>query len=159
MTTVLGATFTASVRKHFGDLFAQYELREVGAQDNLNFAAVVVKSSRYYLRLTCDFRDRWIEVGLGRLSEGMVPPIPIAPPHTPDQVRELPSAIVVWLGTADKEGAFALGTYPEETPESLDLTVQRLAEAYQKSARRLLEGDEQEWRRAAELAISRVWSA
>lgn len=155
--TTLGVTFIASVRKHFGDLPVEYGLHEVGAEDNLNFAAVVMKSPRYYLRFTCDFRDRWMEVGLGRLSEGIVPPIPVAPPRASEQVRELPSAIVIWLGSADKQRAFALGSYPEETPESLDSAVQRLAGAYKEYARPLLEGDENRWRRAADLAISREW--
>ena len=155
--TALGAAFLGGVRKHFANLWAAYDLGEVGTDDNLNYASVVVMNDRYYLRFSCDFRDRWIEVGLGRLSEKLVPTIPLAPPQTADQVRELPSTIIVWEGTGDRELAFSLGSYDEETSASIEEAVQRMADVLGEQIRPLLDGDEPRWRRASELAVSRVW--
>jgi hypothetical protein len=155
--TAPGAAFIGSVRQRFARLWAAYELSEVGTDDNLNYASVVAMNGRYYLRFSCDFRDRWIEVGLGRLSEELVPTIPLAPPQTADNVRELPSAIIVWDGTGDRELAFSLGTYDEETSTSIEEAVRRMADVLGEQIRPLLDGDDLRWRRASELAVSRVW--
>ena len=45
-------------------------------------------------------------------------------------------------------------SYQEEMPQSLDSAVQRLAAAYEERAHPLPDGDEDQWRRVAALAIS-----
>jgi hypothetical protein len=152
-----GALFIELVRMHFANVFGTYGFRELDAQHSNTHAIVVMANDRYYLRITCDYRDRQIGVGLGKLEEGAVPPIPIFPARSADGVRELPGPIVLWLSTHDRDGAFALAQYADETPEDLDTAIRRLADAYAIHARPLLLGDERQWERAARMTVSRVW--
>jgi hypothetical protein len=156
-TAALGPAFLESGRRHFATLWRRYRFQEVESRHDLNGAVLVAKNERQYLRLTCDFRDRWLEVAVGKLAEGLVPPPPIAPPREPADVRLIGSAILTWLATGDKERSFATGTYPEETPEALDRAVQGVADQLMSYGARVLDGDEREWQRAAELAATRVW--
>lgn len=157
MMVALGDSFIASAREHFRDLFARFGLAEMDSRANLNGGVLVTKNDRYYLTVSCDLRDRWVSAGLGRLSEDLVPPPAIAPPTSPDDVREIPSAVVEWLATGNKEHAFSLGSYEGETPIEVDEAVGRVAAAMTRYGLRLLMGDENEWRRAAELTVSRTW--
>ena len=97
--TALGDSFRAAVRKEFSSIFQRFGFIEVGEESNLNFATVVVKNATHYLRVGCDFRDRTVYASIGRLSEGLVPPFPIAPSRTPEDVREIGDAILTWLAT------------------------------------------------------------
>jgi len=153
--SALGTHFISAVRKGFGSLFRDYGFSEVGAEDKLSYASVTTRNATHYLRVSCDFRDRTVDVGLGHLREGLVPPVPIAPPRAPSEVREIPGAVIVWLGTGDKEGAFELGEYTTE--ESVEFSVDRLARALGQYGARILAGDQVAWDRAAELTVTRTW--
>jgi hypothetical protein len=155
MGTALGARFLRRVRDGFASLFRHYGFIEVGSEDHLSYASLTVKNATHYLRMSCDFRDRFIDVAVGQLAEDVVPPLPIAPPRTPSEVREIPGAIIIWLATGDKAGAFGMCEYTTE--ESLDISVSRLAKALGEYGRRLLAGDRGEWERAAELTVTRQW--
>jgi hypothetical protein len=146
-----------AVRSSFGPIFRTYGFQEVGQHDDLNFASVTARSANLYLRISSDFRDRAVTAYVGRVSEGVVPPIPIAPAQSAESVREIPHPIVVWLATGDKSGAFATGRYEEEKPEEVAAAVRRIADALMAYGRDLLAGDELEWRRAADLTVSRHW--
>jgi hypothetical protein len=155
MSATLGSRFVTDVRAKFEPLFVRYGFHEVNVEENTRFASLVLKNDAHYLRLSCDFRDSIIDIAFGKLVEDLVPPIPIAPAGTPAEVREIPGSIIVWLGTGDKAGAFKLFEYT--TADSLDVSVERLATALGEKGGRLFSGDEVEWRRAAELAVTRQW--
>lgn len=155
MSATLGSRFIAGVREMFAPLFERFGFQEVGAEDNLNFAAITVKNRTHFLRMSCDFRDSFIDVAFGKLVEDLVPPVPIAPPRTGSEVREIPGAIIVWLATGDKARAFNLSEYT--TAESLDIALGGLAKALATHGGRLFAGDQREWDRAAELTVTREW--
>lgn len=156
MTTAeLGEAFIEAVRQHLSALATEYALREVGSEITRGYAALVMANAQYYLRCTCDFRDRWLDIGVGRITEGVVPPIPIAPSRTPDRVRELGSSIIIWHATGDRTTAFALGEYAEETPAVLTDAVARLATSFTAAVRPILNGDKTAWMRVAELTVFR----
>jgi hypothetical protein len=157
MGTALGSRFLHGVRTQFAPLFRRYGFAEAGSEDNLSYASLTAKNAGQYLRLSCDFRDHFIDIAVGRLSEGVVPPIPIAPPRTPSEVREIPGAIIIWLATGDKDRAFGMGEYTTE--ESLDTAVRQLANALEDYGRSLFVGDAKEWERAARLTVTRQWQS
>jgi len=109
------------------------------------------------MRIHCDFRDHQVYAPLGRLSEALVPPVPIAPSRSPENVREIPDTIMTWLATGDRTAAFEQGTYPRENAPEIGSAVRRVAMAWQAHGGRLLGGDDQEWRRAADLTVTREW--
>jgi hypothetical protein len=155
--TPLGASFAAAVRKEFSSVFQHFRLVEVGEDSNLNFATVIPKNASHYVRIGCDFRDRTVYASIGRLAEGLVPPFPIAPSRTPEDVREIGDAVLAWLATGNRAAAFEAGLYPEETSEEIAAAVRRVAGLIDLYGRRLLGGDGEEWRRAAELTVTREW--
>jgi hypothetical protein len=153
----LGDAFVVSARKHFRGLFVTFGFVEIDSHVNLNGGVLVAKNDGYYLTVSCDLRDRWVSAGVGRLSEDLVPPPPIGPPRSAEDVREIPSSVVAWLATGNKDDAFALGSYDDENPVAVDEAVERVAGAMSRYGSRLLGGDKNEWRRAAELTVSRTW--
>lgn len=152
----MGPLFLREVRQKFAPLFRAHGFAEVGSEDTLSYALLTAMNSTQYIRLSCDFRDRFIDISLGWLSEGVVPPIPIAPPRKPSDVREIPGPIIVWLATGDKDRAFAMFEYRSE--RSLEDTISALAQTLEKYGARLFAGDPIEWKRAAELTTSRQLS-
>src|SRR5690349_5521813 len=114
--TPLGDSFVTAVRKEFSSIVEGFGFVEVHNENNLNFATVVVKNASHYVRVGCDFRDRTVHASIGRLAEGLVPPFPIAPSRTPEDVREIGDAILTWLATGNRDAAFEAGLYPDATP-------------------------------------------
>ncbi len=155
--SALGSSFLAAVRKEFASTFHRFGFVEVGQENNLNFATVVAKNDSHYLRIGSDFRDRTVYASFGRLAEGLVPAFPIAPSRTPEDVREIPDAILTWLATGEREAAFEVGLYSQETSEEIGAAVHRVAQTLDTFGKRLLAGDAEEWRRAAELTVTRKW--
>src|SRR3989442_846044 len=157
--TALGDSFVAAVRKEFSSIFQRFGFVEVGEESNLNFATVVAKNAWQYLRVGCDFRDRTVYASIGRLAEGLVPPFPIAPSRTPEDVREIGDAILTWLATGNRDAAFEAGLYPEQTPKEIAGAVRRVATMVQLHGGRLLAGDEKVWGRTAELTVTPEWKS
>lgn len=116
-----------------------------------------MKNDTHYLRIGCDFRDRQVYAIFGHLTEGLVPPFPIGHSARPEEVTAIGNTILAWLHTGDRKPSFDVGEYSEETPEEVAAAVQRVARALDIYGTRLLSGDEQEWRRAAELTVTREW--
>src|SRR5438874_6500470 len=108
MIPALSDRFLASVRREFQPLFAQYGFREMRHEADLNGAILAAANSSHYLRISCDYRDSYIQVAFGQLSEGLVPPVPIAPSTQPSEVREIPGPIIEWLTTGNKAHAFSI---------------------------------------------------
>ena len=157
MMVALGNSFLESARSRFAALFARYGLKEAKSHSNLNGGLLVASNERFYLTVSCDLRDRWVAAAVGHLIDNFVPPPPIAPPTSAAKVREIPGSVLAWLATGDKQAAFSLGSYEDETPGAVDAAVERVALAMATYGSRLLDGDENEWRRAAELTFSRNW--
>ena len=81
----------------------------------------------------------------------------MAPSRTPEDVREIGDAILAWLATGNRHASFQAGLYPEETSEEIAAAVRRVAGLIDLYGRRLLAGDDEQWRRAAELTVTRQW--
>jgi len=160
MTAIeLAMAFIDAVRSDFKLLLNRYGFREVGSSTKLTGAALTTANGTHYLRVSCDFRDHYVEANFGPLREGVVPPVPIAPPATPSEVREIPSGVMIWSATGDKAASFATGSYEAGSEEDLETTVSRLADALETHARDLLSGDQRAWHRAADLTVTREWQA
>ena len=73
----------------------------------------------------------------------------------PSEVREIPSAIVEWMATGNKEWAFSIGKY--RTVDDLDAAVAAVANSLGTHGEGLLSGGAQQWEKAAELLVTRRW--
>ena len=136
-----GSSFITSVRVHFLALFKEFAFTEVGVHDDPSFASVTAKNASHYLRVTCDFRDRFVSASFGPLVEGLVPPVPIMPAREASQVREVPSGVILWATTGDKHSSFAVGRYNQQDEEGIDLAVAGLAVALGRHGAQILAGD------------------
>jgi len=152
-----GSSFITSVRVHFCALFKQFAFTEVGAHDEPSFASLTARNATHYLRVTCDFRDRFVSASFGPLVEDVVPPVPIMPAREASQVREVPSGVILWATTGDKHSSFAVGKYDQQDEEGTDAAVARLAGALGRHGALILAGDRGAWTRAAELTVARQW--
>src|SRR5580700_4023192 len=151
--TQLGTAFLTSARHRFSDRFSRLRFVEVGSHDDLNFASLTLRNDSHYLRLSCDFRDRFVTASFGPLVEGVVPPVPIAPARDKDHVQEIPSGVLLWSVTGNKASSFGLGRYEHETAVDIDRAVGRVADALASDGAERLSGDYRAWTRAAELSV------
>ena len=154
MRVRIGQTFVRVVRTHPPDLFDAYGFVVIGHESDSLYGSVVARNESHYLRVTLDPRERVISANLGRLVEGLVPPVSIVPPKTVERVTEIPSIVILWLATGNLYESDELGRFREDSEEAISAAVGRLMDALARHGARLLAGDPVEWGRAAELYVT-----
>jgi hypothetical protein len=155
-TDRLAEAFLGSVRERFGELLAGHGFveREMFSGSPA-FAWVHLESDSLFMRIHCEFEDRLVNASLGRLIDGSLPPDWWEDPRTEAHVRRIPTTVIAWLATGDRDASLRLGSYAEDSEDAIVAAVAEVADALGRHASRLLAGDPAAWERAAELEIAR----
>jgi hypothetical protein len=155
-TERLAEAFLGSVRERFGESLAGHRFveREMFSS-SYGFAWVHLESDSLFMRIHCEFEDRLVSASLGRLIHGSLPPDWWEDPKTEAHLRSIPTTVIAWLETGDRDASLRLGSYAEDSEEAIVAAVAEVADALDRHGSRLLAGDPSAWERAAELEIAR----
>jgi hypothetical protein len=151
----LGDAFLGSIRERFGELFRVHGFVERESFRASPFAWVHSESVSLFLRAHCAFEDRLVTAWLGRLIDGSLPADWWLEPATAADVRRVPSTVIAWLETGDRDVSLGLGSYAEDSDEAIDAAVAEVAESLGRHGEQLLASDPAVWERVAELEIVR----
>lgn len=133
----------------------RYKLRKASSRQSPGFAEFIAANETSFLRLSMERRAGEIFASVGRLSNGAVPPPPIAGPKTPADVREVDISVAAWLTTGDRGRGVGIGKYRADSPSEVAVALSLLAAAIDTYAGPLLEGRYEAWQETERLMLSR----
>jgi hypothetical protein len=155
-TDRLTEAFLGSVRERFGELLAGHGFVEREMfYSSTAFAWVHLESDSLFMRIHCEFEDRLVNASLGRLIDGSLPPDWWEDPKTEAHVKRIPTAVIAWLATGDRDVSLQLGSYAEDSEEAIVAAVTEVADALERYGSRFLAGDPAAWERAVTLEMAR----